>query len=186
MDTVSPGLEVPVFPARKLPWKWPRFSPARGAAPLEKSMNSTIEHSMPHDRGVPMKRSFAGFAAFLLLTVSFPSGAGNLVDHEYEDAVRSFRIGRTSDAYGKFIDLANRGDVDSARIALFMSQYGAVLLNKHWDASPAEIAYWTMLVGNSGSTARAQPEFTPAWVTPVKAAKAAKPRTVIKNVAASR
>lgn len=145
--------------------------------------NADRNNPTPQDQG-RKKRTFAGFVTLLLLMVSFPSGAADFADREYDDAVRSFKIGRASEAFGKFIDLANRGDVDAARIALFMSQYDSVLFGKHWGASPAEIGYWTLLVKNSGSTARPQPEFMPSWLARDKAER---PRaTNVKNVSAMR
>jgi hypothetical protein len=113
----------------------------------------------------------AAFAAAILM-FSLPSGAASPVEREYEAAVKSFRSGRTSEAFGQFIDLANRGDVDSARIALFMHSYGAVLYGKQWEAGPQEVAYWNTLVRNSGTSARPLPEFQPTVLTP----RGAKPR----------
>src|SRR5262252_8735943 len=74
-------------------------------------------------------------------------------------SLRSFRAGRLSDAFGRFVDLANRGDVDSARIALFLQSYGPVLYGKDWDAGPDNVAYWNMLIRNSGTSARPLPEY---------------------------
>ena len=114
--------------------------------------------------------------------------AAGAADREYQEAVQAFREGRTSDAFGRFIDLANRGDVDAARIALFMHSYGPVLFGKQWDAGSQDVAYWTTLVRNSGSTARALPEFAPTVLNPGKGKvrpAPAKPRVLpeVSNVA---
>ena len=114
--------------------------------------------------------------------------AAAAADREYQEAVQAFRAGRTSDAFGRFIDLANRGDVDSARIALFLHSYGPVLYGKQWDAGSQDVAYWTTLVRNSGSTARALPEFAPTVLNPGKGKvrpAPAKPRVMpeVSNVA---
>lgn len=106
--------------------------------------------------------SLAGMVTVLLMSVSFPSGAANPADREYADAVHAFKIGRTSEAFGQFTALADRGDVDSARIALFLYSYGPALYAKHWDATPPQLAYWTSLVRNSGASGRAMDEFQPA------------------------
>lgn len=112
-----------------------------------------------------VRGTLAAFISILLLSASFPSGAQTPVEHEYAQAVQSFRAGRTSEAYGQFIALANRGDVDAARVALFMNGYGASLYGKHWDALPNEVAYWSTLVRNSSMTAgRQQPDFQPVVV----------------------
>ena len=79
-----------------------------------------------------VRATLAAFISILLLSASFPSGAQTPIEHEYAQAVQSFRAGRTSEAYGQFIELANRGDVDAARVALFMNGYGASLYGKHW------------------------------------------------------
>ena len=81
--------------------------------------------------------------ASTLLAFSLPSGATSPVEREYEQAVHAFRTGRTSEAFGRFVDLANRGDVDSARVALFMQSYGPALYGKQWDAGPENVAYWS-------------------------------------------
>lgn len=122
----------------------------------------------PLTRGQRLQRALAGFVTVLLMGVSLPSGAAGHVEAEYADAVKSFRAGRTSDAFGRFIDLANRGDVDSARVALFLYSYGQPLFGKQWDASPQDVAYWASLVRNSGTSARSQPEFLPTVLSPSK------------------
>jgi hypothetical protein len=134
------------------------------------------------------RRSFAAAIAAMLMMFSVPSGAVSPVQREYDDAVRLFRTGRTSHAFGQFIDLANRGDVDSARIALFLHMYGPVLFGKQWDAGAQDLAYWTMLVRNSGASARPLPEFSPTVLTPSKtktpATQAkARPLPALSNVA---
>ena len=127
-------------------------------------------------------------SAIVLATaaVALPAAASKLLDAEYGVAVQAFRAGRMSDAYGRFMALANRGDVDAARIVLFLHQYGAALHGKQWDALPADVAYWNQLVRNSPTAARPQPEFPPTVLNPGKASvTSARPRTgAVKNVAA--
>lgn len=133
-------------------------------------------------------RNFAAAIAAMLLMFSLPSGAASPVEREYEEAVQTFRVGRMSHAFGKFMDLANRGDVDSARIALFLHSYGPVLFGKQWDAGSQDVAYWATLVRNSGTTARPMPEFAPTVLNPGKGKvrpAPAKPRVMpdVSNVA---
>jgi hypothetical protein len=113
-----------------------------------------------------MWRAFAAFVTTLLLGISLPSGAAPFVEREYQEATRSFRAGRLSEAFGRFQDLANRGDPDAARVALFMHAYGPTLYGKHWDALPQDVAYWASLVRNSGTSARAAGEFEPTVLKP--------------------
>jgi hypothetical protein len=145
-------------------------------------------NDQPQAKQTRSRRNVAAVIAAMLMMFSMPSGAANPAEREYDDAVRTFRAGRMSHAFGKFIDLANRGDVDSARIALFLHSYGPVLFGKQWDASEQDIAYWTMLVRNSGTSARTLPEFAPTVLTPSKPKSSpgpAKPRTIpdLANVA---
>lgn len=97
------------------------------------------------------------------------NGAKAAVDREFQEAVQQYHAGRTAEAFGRFIALANRGDVDAARIALFMHGYGPLLYGKHWEAGREDIEYWQNLVRNSSAaSARAQPDFVPLAVAPAR------------------
>ena len=61
-------------------------------------------------RAKTWRHAFAGLAAMLLLTVSSPSEAASFVEREYADAVRTYRAGRYSDAFGKFIETLMFGE----------------------------------------------------------------------------
>jgi hypothetical protein len=136
------------------------------------------------------RAAVAGAFAAAVLACSLPAAAGpaaTLAEREYADAVQSFRAGRTSVAFGQFMALAQRGDVDSARIALFLYSYGPVLYGKQWDVLPADVEHWNTLVRNSATTARAMPEFAPTVLQPSKVrapVPAARP-VAIKNVTAN-
>ena len=121
------------------------------------------------------RRQWAAILAVSMMVFSLPSGAANPVEREYEDAVRSFRQGRLSEAFGQFMAIANRGDVDAARVALFMHSYGPVLYGKQWDAGPQNVDYWNTLVRNSGTSARPMPEFQPTVLMPSKTKPVAAP-----------
>ena len=114
------------------------------------------------------RRALVAAVASTLLAFSLPSGAASPAEREYEQAVHAFRTGRLSEAFGRFVELANRGDVDSARVALFMQSYGAVLYGKEWDAGPENVAYWNMLVRNSGTSTRPLPEIQQTVLSPGK------------------
>lgn len=120
----------------------------------------------------------------LLLATCGVAWSASPAEIEYAHAVQDFRAGRISPAFGQFVELANRGDVDSARIALFMHSYGPVLYGKQWDAMPADVAYWAQLVRNSGTSARPMPEFAPTVLNPTKpkVRTASNKATPIKNV----
>jgi len=129
-----------------------------------------------------------GLLAMAAMAPAHASGAAQAVEREYAQAVQAFRTGRSSEAFGRFVELANRGDVDSARIALFLHQYGAPLHGKQWDALPADVAYWNQLVRNSASAGRAQPEFPVTVLHPQKLplSTARSRGSAVKSVAATR
>lgn len=145
-------------------------------------------HQETHASVRAIRRAVAVVAATLFIATGAQAGAGAIADREYAEAVQSFRNGRMAEAFGRFVDLANRGDPDSARVALFLHQYGPALYGKHWDAFPQDVAYWGTLVRNSGTSARATGEFAPTVLNPQKpktrvAARSGK-AAPIKNVAA--
>jgi hypothetical protein len=128
----------------------------------------------------------AAIALLLGAAGAFPAAASGVADAEYDAAVQAFRAGRTSDAFGRFIELANRGDVDAARIALFMNAYGPVLYGKYWEAGSQDVAYWASLVRNSPKAGRALVEFQPKrYDDKVNVAAVRKP-AAIKNVVGER
>lgn len=123
----------------------------------------------PSTAGVrAIRRIAAVVAATLFIATGVHAGAGAIADREYAEAVQTFRSGRMAEAFGRFAALANRGDPDSARVALFLHQYGPALYGKHWDAFPQDVAYWGTLVRNSGNSARANSEFAPTVLNPQK------------------
>jgi len=107
----------------------------------------------------------AGLAVVAALALAFAgpalaNPAKAAADRQFAQAVQFHKEGRHGPAFGLFIDLANRGDVDAARIALFMNQYGPMLYGKHWEAGREDVDYWTTLVRNSSPAGREQPDFT--------------------------
>lgn len=66
-------------------------------------------------------------------------------DEEFGEAANLYRAERMSAAYARFVVLANRGDRDAARIALFMHRYGPTLYGRYWDAQVDEVELWTRL-----------------------------------------
>ena len=67
-------------------------------------------------------------------------------ERDYLEAIRVYRSGRLSEAFGRFVSLAHAGDQDSARIALFMHKYGPTLYGGYWDLAPHEVAAWSSLL----------------------------------------
>ena len=61
----------------------------------------------------------------------------------FDEAAASLRAGRYPEAYGRFVALADEGDVDAGQIALFMHRLGPELFGSAWDASAEQLAAWT-------------------------------------------
>jgi hypothetical protein len=61
----------------------------------------------------------------------------------FADAAEALRTGRHAEAYGRFVALADEGDVDAGRIALVMHRYGPEVFGSAWDASVEQLADWT-------------------------------------------
>lgn len=106
-------------------------------------------------------RLLASVFAVYLLTATAPATAAAKDDWAFNEAVGQYQRGQWADAYGRFIALANDGDRDAARIALFMYRYGPRLYGSHWDASPDDVEVWEQLGTQSPKTFRAAPVFKP-------------------------
>jgi hypothetical protein len=86
----------------------------------------------------------------LVATASLPAAAQSRpshVDALHANAVESFRSGRFSEAYGRFVALADAGHAASARYALWMCEHGLELFGKDWDCSPQEVQEWAQAAG---------------------------------------
>ena len=60
-------------------------------------------------------------------------------------AVASFRQARFSEAYGRFIGLADAGHAPAATLALWMYLNGPSLFGKDWDSTQEQLAAWAQL-----------------------------------------
>ena len=61
----------------------------------------------------------------------------------FGEAAEALRRGRHAEAYGRFVALADDGDVDAGRIALLMHRFGPAVFGSTWDASTDQLALWT-------------------------------------------
>jgi hypothetical protein len=119
------------------------------------------------DSAQALRLVVAALLAAVTVGLSAPAAANPAkaaADREFDTAVQFYKSGRHAPAFGVFAALANRGDVDAARIALFMNQYGALLHGRHWEAGREDVEYWTMLVRNSSTAGRPHPDFVPMAV----------------------
>ena len=74
-------------------------------------------------------------------------GAATAAETTFELAVRDYQAGRWSAAYGHFMVLANSGNADAARIALFMYRHGKLLYGADWAATDEDIELWSRMTG---------------------------------------
>jgi hypothetical protein len=83
-------------------------------------------------------------------------------DTDFRRAIASYQAARYSEAFGRLMALANRGDPDAARIVLFMNQYGPTLYGSYWDLNPDEVLQFQQVA--MLATRRAPPPFQPTVV----------------------
>jgi hypothetical protein len=79
------------------------------------------------------------------LAGSAPPTVAAAIEAEYRQAVRLFRSGRFAAAYGRFAQLADSGNVPSARMALVMIEEGPRHFGSSWDAWPHPLRDWAGL-----------------------------------------
>ena len=79
------------------------------------------------------------------LSLSMLCGTAAHADTNMAEAMEHYRNGHVSAAYGRFAELADRGDAEAARIALMMLRYGPQLYGHEWGASQPQIERWTEL-----------------------------------------
>ena len=90
----------------------------------------------------------------------------------FDAAAASLRAGRFAEAYGRFVALADDGNVDAGRVALVMHRFGQELFGSAWDASAEQLADWTRWSG-----AAAQRELEGLRPSPGSRPEATKPLT---------
>ncbi|MDT7837999.1 hypothetical protein [Aquabacterium sp. OR-4] len=60
-------------------------------------------------------------------------------------ATQAFQAGQHAAAFGRFAGLAQAGDAEAARIALFMLDHGHRLYGQDWGTTPAEHRRWQQM-----------------------------------------
>jgi hypothetical protein len=95
-------------------------------------------------------------AALLVLGCHVPAAfaqpAPGAAERLHANAAASFRQARFSEAYGRFVALADAGHEPSARMALWMYQNDSMLFGKDWDSSPEQLTAWARLSGQPAPT----------------------------------
>ncbi len=98
-------------------------------------------------------KAFSALAVALSACIAVPShGGGSLVapavngptilEQAHAQAVSSFRRARFSEAYGRFIRLAEAGHPASARYAIWMCENGSGLFGVLWDCGAEQLEDW--------------------------------------------
>jgi hypothetical protein len=86
-------------------------------------------------------------------TVATPAYAGRTLPQPstgaqlHAEAASYFRQGRYSEAYGRFVALADAGHSPLARIALWMCEHGLMLFGRDWDCAPYQVERWAAVAG---------------------------------------
>lgn len=133
-------------------------------------------------RNTPRLRALVGAAAALVALAAMTAAWAQVAfaarphgaEAQHAAAVHSFRQGRFSEAYGRFIGLADAGHAPSARYALWMCTNGLALFGIDWDCAPHDAEAWARLAGVEAP--RIEARTYPAVVAPVLAPAAARGR----------
>lgn len=88
---------------------------------------------------------FLGLSAACIFSASAAHPQPDASQADFDHAVGEFKQGRRTAAYGEFARLADRGDAESARIALLMYRHGEELYGTAWGASQPQLDRWTAL-----------------------------------------
>ena len=80
----------------------------------------------------------------------------SLRDKLQADAVASFQQARFSEAYGRFIALADAGHAPAAELALFMARNATVVFGKDWDVTQEQLTAWAALTGQPAPALKAR------------------------------
>ena len=85
-----------------------------------------------------------GFVAGVATTAAAPA---THAERMHAKALELLRQGHVSQAYGRFVDLANAGHGPSARYALWMCTQGPEVFGKDWNCAVYEVEDWARLAG---------------------------------------
>jgi hypothetical protein len=107
--------------------------------------------------------------AMLALALHAPAAMAqskpSVAERLHGNALASFREARFSEAYGRFIALADAGHAPAAELALWMYRHGPSVFGRDWDSSQEQLTAWAALAGQPAPVmvARAYPQgSTPA------------------------
>ncbi len=110
--------------------------------------------SSPFHRGLSVLATALGLVFTLAgaAQAAPPAAASRTADRLHASAVDAFRQARFSEAYGRFIGLADAGHAPSAQLALWMYLHGPALFDKDWDSTQEQLTAWAQLAGQPAPT----------------------------------
>lgn len=68
-------------------------------------------------------------------------------DARFAEALRLYQGSRWSEAYMRFVALADGGHQEAARIAMVMLRHGREMHKARWTAAPSQVAQWERAAG---------------------------------------
>jgi hypothetical protein len=101
--------------------------------------------------------------ALLVLPVGTALAASD-GERVFDGALQSLRSGRTAEAYGRFIGLAEAGHPASARYAIYMCLHGPQAFGKDFDCAQQELDDWAQVAGLPAPSLKARVYAPPAAV----------------------
>ena len=122
---------------------WLVFAACATAAALQIAAWQRLDAALASPSPSPTAASASAAPSAAVVPGGRPALAPVLYATTFADAAGSLRAGRHAEAYGRFVALADEGDVDAARIALVLHRYGPELFGSQWDASGEQLAAWT-------------------------------------------
>lgn len=97
-----------------------------------------------------MNRHASCLAALSLVFCGAAHAASD--DDRFLAAMRMYHEARYAAAFGQFIQLADDGHAESARIALLMLRHGPTLYRSKWSATADQVQHWLNLASRRQPT----------------------------------
>jgi hypothetical protein len=88
-----------------------------------------------------------GWTGAMRQAMAGPSPKPSVADRLHAEALKSFRMNRFPEAYGRFVSLGDAGHAPSARAALIMCEHGSTLFGHDWDCAPHQVEAWAVAAG---------------------------------------
>lgn len=119
-----------------------------GTLTLDRTVRSSVPHMVTECQYVLFAAAL--FVGCIMLDAqsgpvgAFPARPVLETQDAFAEATRLYQSGRWAGAYGRFIELADRGDARAAHMALAMHREGPERYGAHWDATPQQLEAWEL------------------------------------------